>query len=459
MTYRNSGSSPVSSAAVPSVQVTLGANIQPGDIITVGAVFAGNHSLSTGITATSSNGGSFVDVTGWQIAGSSRAGQAFRRVAIAGDASSTITLATNGGTTGRASGVYHAAFDLDTVTAPVVVVDADLAQSTDVIMPAATPTSGWSGGDVVRLAFGTATSGGTPTFSAASSGLTLRAQSTSNHGSSTNAAAVVYDSAFPDDTAVPAATTTASSLVGNQLQVTILYLETGVDQPIAEAGDNQQVSAGTTVQLDGSASGGSGSGYTYLWEKISGTQDVELDDETAADASFDTLASISDTIVLGLTVEDSEGVASIQDTVTIEVVGVENTAIPIEDVTTTGWTKDPTGAASFSALLADFDTDTFMVYVDPEGAVTAELKLSALPEAEPGAVVQFGYKPSMFGFSSTGATFTVKQGASTVIASRSDDFTDEDTIQTYIIQLTDTQIGTITDFEDLRLHWEFEGTA
>lgn len=90
-------------------------------------------------------------------------------------------------------------------------------------------------------------------------------------------------------------------------------------QPIADAGPDQSVPAGSTVTLDGSASY-SPDGYTplsYSWQQTAGPS-VVLTGANTAKPSFTAPASASE-LTFVLVVIDSQGVTSVPDSVTIRV--------------------------------------------------------------------------------------------------------------------------------------------
>ncbi len=84
------------------------------------------------------------------------------------------------------------------------------------------------------------------------------------------------------------------------------------DLPVAEAGADASIANGTTTQLNGSATGGSGS-YAYHWEPADKLEDPDVSNPT-------TLA-LSSTTVFTLSVADNTGGCTGDDQVTITVTG------------------------------------------------------------------------------------------------------------------------------------------
>lgn len=89
--------------------------------------------------------------------------------------------------------------------------------------------------------------------------------------------------------------------------------------PVANAGPDQAVGANATVTLDGTGSTSGSPITSYNWSQISGTT-VTLSNATTAQPTFTSPASMSSsTLVFGLTITNSLGATSAQDTVTITV--------------------------------------------------------------------------------------------------------------------------------------------
>jgi len=101
--------------------------------------------------------------------------------------------------------------------------------------------------------------------------------------------------------------------------------------PIANAGNNQNIMAGSEVILDGSSSsGGDGSQLTYSWSQLSGTQ-VDLNNASSSSPQFTAPSTASSTnLVFMLLVSDG--------TNTSEIAEVAITVLPATaDCSTPGW--------------------------------------------------------------------------------------------------------------------------
>ncbi|WGL18361.1 endo-1,4-beta-xylanase [Microbulbifer bruguierae] len=94
--------------------------------------------------------------------------------------------------------------------------------------------------------------------------------------------------------------------------------------PVAEAGANQTVSAGSTVTLQGAGSDGDGSITGYTWSQASGPS-VTLSTDSSGSASFTAPATEEAiTLTFELRVNDDGGATSAADSVTVSVLPVLN---------------------------------------------------------------------------------------------------------------------------------------
>jgi chitinase len=89
--------------------------------------------------------------------------------------------------------------------------------------------------------------------------------------------------------------------------------------PVANAGSDQTVISGTTVNLNGSGSDEDGTITSYLWEQVGGPANITLQNETSPAASFIAPQVETDTdYIFNFTVEDEQGSSdTTQVTVTI----------------------------------------------------------------------------------------------------------------------------------------------
>lgn len=220
-----------------------------------------------------------------------------------------------------------------------------------------------------------------------------------------------------DESMVSAGTTTArtaSASLTVQGQSAVFLLGTTVAQPIANAGPDQNVAAGATVNLDGSATDGGGAGapYTYQWTQTSGTT-VTLNDDTAENPSF-TAPGATDTLVFSLVVTDTGSVASAADTVTINVAGPEDAVVPVGDQTVAGWTTTPSG--DVFEVLADNNDSTYAVSSEDPTSLPLRVHLGAMNTPAGTDTVTLSARVRRQNASSGSATLQLVEGASTVIA-------------------------------------------
>lgn len=252
-------------------------------------------------------------------------------------------------------------------------------------------------------------------------------------------------------TATPIENTRSASLV--------VLLGSEVARPTADAGPNQTVALGASgVQLDGTASGGAGGPYGSQWRIINDTTGgASLSATNVEDPTLD-MGPNAGVVTLGYKVTDIDNVESEEDTVAVTALDATNTAVPVTDVTVTGWTTQPSGAPSVSSTLGDNSDSTYAEYADPSGTVVLEVGLSGLTAPGSGQPVTVWYRPSIFEATSGSVTVSLKQGSSTVIATWSaDTWSTPDSVRLFSHELTSEQVAAITDWNDLRLR--FEGTA
>lgn len=234
-----------------------------------------------------------------------------------------------------------------------------------------------------------------------------------------------------------------------------IALSSTVSRPVASASTSTPtVAAGTVgVQLLGDASGGAGAPYTYQWRQIAGTP-VTLSDPTDQNPTFDAPGE-SDELIFGLTVTDDDGVDSLEATVTVTVVGASGRAVPVADITVTGWAATPPESASISAVLADSNDGSYASYEDPSSAVL-EVALSELTEPLAGEPVTLSVRVSQLAGSQGSVTLQLREGASTLIAqSGPHTWGTQGTVQQLSYTLSAGEVATINDWADLRVRLIF----
>jgi len=255
-------------------------------------------------------------------------------------------------------------------------------------------------------------------------------------------------------------TGTTSKVLGdyNQFGVSIVIAPAGAVLPTADAGPNQTVAAGQQdVQLAGTPSGGAGAPYTYTWRIITDTTGGAVLSSTSVEDPTLDVGGAGGSVVLGFKVADDDDVESAEDTVTITAIGAGGVAVPVADVTITGWTGVPSGTPLYPKL-ADTTDATYAVYVDPEDAVVGEWRLSEWTPT-PGLGAKLTIRPSMIGTSAS-IDVQLREGASTVIASWNDqEWTAATLVQGIELTVTSTQVASIVDFDDLRVRITGEVTV
>jgi hypothetical protein len=127
------------------------------------------------------------------------------------------------------------------------------------------------------------------------------------------------------------------------------------DPPVADAGSDQTVSGGDTVQLNGTdSSDPNGDDLSYAWEQVSGPS-VTLADNTSATPTF-TAPSFEDNVTLVFELTVSDGDASDTDAVSVIVEPVEPAGPgPIGDFENAP--ADPDGDGLYEDVNGDGDVD------------------------------------------------------------------------------------------------------
>lgn len=102
--------------------------------------------------------------------------------------------------------------------------------------------------------------------------------------------------------------------------------------PTANAGTDQEVPTGVSVQLSGSGNDTDGTIAGYTWRLVSTTgPSVTLSSTSAQNPTF-TAPNVAATFVFGLVVTDNDGLPSLEDTVTVQVIARLNATIAIGGV-------------------------------------------------------------------------------------------------------------------------------
>ncbi len=88
--------------------------------------------------------------------------------------------------------------------------------------------------------------------------------------------------------------------------------------PVADAGDDQTVTAGESVRLDGTGSTDpDGDRLRYVWVQVSGTPVADIDQAFTSIVSFDAPADIAEDVTLTFSLTVTDGFAASVDQVQI----------------------------------------------------------------------------------------------------------------------------------------------
>lgn len=289
-------------------------------------------------------------------------------------------------------------------------------------------------------------SGEQPTWTASGS-TTERVDVTSDAGALGNATQMIADEVVAAGATV-GRTATATHRIQSHGMVVVLSVP--VDRPTANAGSNQNVLAGATVNLEGSASGGAGGPFEWQWTQTEGPT-VSLSPSNAAqNVSFTAPASTS-TLKFQLVATDSASVASLPAEVTVSVLGPEDVALPIADIDVTGWTVEPDTMEHWQ-VIADGSDATYIRSEDDPVAQVAEFAIGPLSAPDPDGLLVVNIRANRVDATSGTMNAVLIQGASTVIAAR--EFELDSVIEDHQMVLTPEEIGNIdTPANDLRLRY------
>ena len=197
--------------------------------------------------------------------------------------------------------------------------------------------------------------------------------------------------------------------------VTVTLTVNGVnDAPTADAGNDQAVDEGSTVNLSGSGSDPDGDELSYSWVQVSGP-DVSLSDAGTATASF-TAPDVTgeQVVVLELTVSDGNG-GSATDQVSVTASSV-NTA-PTATAQTVSVDEDDSVVITLSGEDAENDALTFSVVTQPSnGSLSGTApNLTYTPTADFSGADSFTFKANDGTADSTPATVEITVNAVNIL--------------------------------------------
>lgn len=99
--------------------------------------------------------------------------------------------------------------------------------------------------------------------------------------------------------------------------------------PTANAGSDQEVPTGVLVQLTGSGNDTDGTIASYTWRLVNTTGPIVTLSSTTAQSPTFTAPNVAATFVFGLIVTDNDGLPSVEDTVSVQVVARLNTMVAL----------------------------------------------------------------------------------------------------------------------------------
>ena len=163
----------------------------------------------------------------------------------------------------------------------------------------------------------------------------------------------------PKDTPVEFTLAVSDGTASVSDKVTVTITDSANTAPTADAGNDQTVTEGSTVNLDGTATDlDSEDTLTYAWTHNS-TLTITLDDDEALDTSF-AAPNVAEDTPVEFTLAVSDGTASVSDKVTVTITDSANTAPTVDagndQTVTEGSTVNLDGTAT------DLDSEDTLTY-------------------------------------------------------------------------------------------------
>ena len=276
----------------------------------------------------------------------------------------------------------------------------------------------------------------------------------------------------------------------DSLAVTVTDVPTVNSPPVADAGPDQDVAEGFTVNLDGTASDSDADDtLTYFWSHNS-TLPITLDDDAALDASF-TVPNVDSETAIEFTLEVNDGTVTVLDTMLVTIqdsansppsvnAGPDKTVQESQTVTLNGtatdddgdtltyqWSHDPSMDISFNASSptatfvappVDADTTvTFTLTVNDGLANSTDTVLVTVSDVPDDSDFVTTWETTLPGESITipaRGTYTIDWGDGTVDARvRGEQTHAYDVPGNHTVRISDNITGIYTDAQKF-LHWQ-----
>lgn len=287
------------------------------------------------------------------------------------------------------------------------------------------------------------TAGAQPDFTAHAS--TTKLQGICSTAGTRNAVCMVaWESVAAGPTPGRAATTGAIPVQPNSLAIVLSPI---VDRPTAALTSAESTYlVGDTISMTVTPSGGAGGPYGTLVTHVSGPATPTISGNTTTSPSF--TPTVAGVYTVQAVVEDTDDIASLPDQLVFVVLGESDEARPISDVTTSGWTKEPSGAPSIAFCLADDSDETFARYELPAGA-TLKLRLGPVTPPEGTEDYTKWYRVRLVDGTSGTVQHGVMQGVTVIKMWDPDEWTDEGEVKQFEHLLTAAEYASVSDWNAL----------